>query len=156
MKLVCERKVMTGTHWIRNTANRLFYFPVRYHLKRRDTCSPRCMVAKCFSMFSLIWFSSGYVTCKWLLAILHFACLTLLSQLGVEIGRYITQRFSDVHNEEATCTRKRTENKCGSRTCHLSGANVSEEAWIGRQNLYHIISSEISTMKIPTSHNLHF
>ena len=26
----------------------------------------------------------------------------------------ITQRLSDVHNEVATCTKKGTENKCGS------------------------------------------
>ena len=37
-----------------------------------------------------------------------------------------------------------------------SGVNVSEEAWVRRQMLYHIISSEISTVKIPTSRNLHF
>ena len=28
---------------------------------------------------------------------------------------------------------------------------VSEVAWVGRQMLYHIISSEISTAKIPSS-----
>ena len=37
-----------------------------------------------------------------------------------------------------------------------SGANVSEVAWVGRQMLYHIISSEISTAKNTLIKNLHF
>jgi len=102
-------------------------------------------------------FQSINMTIKWLCHmqingylqyyILHANIVTTGSGSGDTFRRCITQRFQISRCEEAPCTKKRTENKRGSRTC----VNVSEEAWAGRQMLYHIISNEISTVKIPSS-----